>query len=164
MISLNRLEEKDIPLVQKYASDPEIGKLSNVPSPYPENGAETWYNHVVSLQNIGCSKVFTIVYNNEFAGIISLNEIVKSEHKANIDYWVRSDLHSKGIGTFAVKCVINHAKQLGLKNFYSGCLRRNVGSKKVLLKNGFNVIQQFTLTEGKHHGEDMLLFSNIELK
>lgn len=161
MISLRRLEEKDIPDVQKYASNPEIGKMSNVPSPYPENGAQSWYKHVVSVQNRGHSKVFTIVFKNEFAGIISLNEIAKSEYKAKVDYWVRSDLHSQGIGTLAVHCVLKQGRKLGLKCFYSGCLGRNVGSKKVLLKNGFNIERQFTLLEGKHQGEEMILFSKI---
>ncbi len=57
--------------------------------------------------------------------------------------------------------VQKYAQKMGIENYYSGCLARNVGSQKALLKNGFSIYEQFLLTEGKYKGEQILLLHKL---
>lgn len=159
MIKLRKVESADIPLVQKYASDPAIDKTSFVPSPYPDDGATQWYKHIETLVEGGVSKVYVIEHQGDFAGIISLNKFSLKERRANIDYWVQADRHGKGVASNAVTKVIELATKLGIENYYSGCLERNIGSQKVLLNSGFTLDETTTFPDGKFEGEQLVLFS-----
>ena len=156
LIELKEIEERYIPFVQRYASDPIIGETSNVPSPYPDSGAEQWYRHVNKNIQIGISKVFVIMFQDEFAGIVSLNKLNIDSRSADVDYWVRSDFHGKGIATKAVNMALLHARELGISNFHSGCLASNVASKKVLVKNGFTESNCSVISSGKFVGKEFL--------
>ena len=161
MVILREIERKDIPNVQKYASHPDIGRMSYVPSPYPRDGAIKWYEMTVKSIEGGAAKVYVIELDGQFAGIITLNELSPTKNRVNVDYWVRADLQGKGIGATAVGLALKCANDLGIDNYYSGCLARNIGSQKVLMKNGFSVYDQPVLTEGKYKGEQMLLLSKL---
>lgn len=156
LIELKEIEERYIPFVQIYASDPIIGKTSNVPSPYPENGAEQWYRHVKKNIQNGSSKVFAILFQDEFAGIVSLNKMDIDSRSADVDYWVRADFHGKGIATKAVDIALSQARKLGISNFHSGCLATNVASINVLIKNGFSKSGCNVIGSGKFVGKDFL--------
>ncbi|MGY5538092.1 GNAT family N-acetyltransferase [Vibrio brasiliensis] len=158
MIQLRKIEIQDLPDVQKYASHPEISRMSYVPSPYPSDGAQNWFNFINPKIQIETAKVYVIEYNGEFSGIMTLNQFSKANKSTNIDYWVRADFHGKGIATCAVAQVLDIATSNGIINFKSGCLAKNLGSKHVLLKNGFSIDESFILEDGKYSGEEMLLF------
>ncbi|WP_158589098.1 GNAT family N-acetyltransferase [Alginatibacterium sediminis] len=159
MVRIRNIRQQDVPSVQRYASDPSIGQTSNVPSPYPIDGAMQWYSHVQKLIAQGSSQVFVIEYLGQFAGIISLNNICFDQSRANIDYWVREDLQAKGIATSALRLALQGLKEEGIRNCFSGCLARNIGSQKVLLNNGFGLDQTIEANEGKFKGETLTLFS-----
>ena len=46
---------------------------------------------------------------------------------------------NKGYTTLAIKEIINIAKKKGVKKLKAGLYEMNLGSKKVLLKNGFKI-------------------------
>ena len=39
-VSIRPLELTDAPAVQRYASDERVARTTNIPQPYPDNGAE----------------------------------------------------------------------------------------------------------------------------
>ena len=49
----------------------------------------------------------------------------------------------KGYATLAIKEIIKIAKKKGIKKLKAGFYEMNVGSKKVLLKNGFKIEGRF---------------------
>jgi RimJ/RimL family protein N-acetyltransferase len=154
LIQIIKIEESHIPLVQRYASNPKIGETCNVPNPYPIDGAKAWYKHIKDNQAKGICEIFTIEFNQNFAGIISLNKLDLVTRKADVDYWVRSDLHNRGIATEAVRMLIEYAMTLGVETFNSGCLSSNLASKSVLQKNGFAIVSTETLRDGKFSGKE----------
>ncbi|UKA07498.1 GNAT family N-acetyltransferase [Photobacterium damselae subsp. damselae] len=161
MIELREIEYQDIPNVQKYASHPAIGQMSYVPSPYPNDGAAKWYEIVMALIQKGTVKVYIIELEGQFAGIITLNDLSIVKNRVNVDYWVRADFQRKCVGSNAISLALEYAQKMGIENYYSGCLARNVGSQKALLKNGFSIYDQFILKEGKYKGEKMLLLHKL---
>ena len=159
IVSIEPINEKYLPLVQKYASNPQISKTSNVPYPYPKNGAEEWYAVIKKDIKAGKCKVFVILDDMRFCGIISLNDIQKEKQTAQIDYWLAVEFHNKGITTKAVKSVVELAYEtLSICKFYSGGLKRNIASSRVLEKNGFAEIEVFIMSEGKFKGEKIRRF------
>jgi RimJ/RimL family protein N-acetyltransferase len=159
LVQLREIRESDLSEVQKHASHPEISRMSYVPSPYPKDGALSWFKFISPKIQSETVKVYVIEFKGDFSGIMTLNNFSKAEESTNIDYWVRTDFHGKGIASKAVGLAIDIATSLGIKTFHSGCLAKNIGSKKVLLKNGFFIQESFVLQDGKYQGEEMLLFT-----
>ncbi len=76
----------------------------------------------------------TIMYNNEIAGSVSKYEI---EGDAEITYWIGKRYWGKGIASNALKAFLEIEKARPMQGRVA---TDNIGSKKVLEKNGFVLI------------------------
>ncbi len=92
--------------------------------------------------------LFWLVNNNEFIGRVSLrhtlNENLK-EFGGHIGYYIRPTKRGMGYGTKALELALVEAKKLGLKKVLITCDEDNVGSRKVIEKNG-GVLQDIIKT------------------
>jgi len=83
--------------------------------------------------------LFWLVDNGEFIGRVSLrhtlNERLK-EYGGHVGYYIRPSEQGKGYGTQALRLAIEEAKKLGLKKILVTCDEDNIGSRKVIEKNG----------------------------
>ena len=92
---------------------------------------------------------------NIHIGNIKLGPINFIHKTVEISYFIgERELWSKGYTTLAIKEIIKIAKKMGLKKLKAGLYEMNIGSKKVLEKNGFKI-------EGKFKSE--LIFKNKRL-
>lgn len=158
-VSLRLIEKGDIPYVQQYASKKEVSATTNIPYPYPEDGAKLWFEFINKGREEDSLYAFAILFNGEFAGSISVRRIDKEKDIGAIDYWIAPPFWNKGIGTKAAKKAIEYGfKVLGIRNMESFCLVENIGSGKVLEKNGFNFVKDFEIGEGKHKGKKAKLY------
>ncbi|WP_377890610.1 GNAT family N-acetyltransferase [Alkalihalobacillus sp. R86527] len=150
-VAIRFIEEKDIPYVQRYVSKKEVARTTNVPEPYPEDGAKEWFQIVMEEKERETHFPFAILYKDEFAGSISLR--LEKDGQGAIDYWIAPPFWNKGIGTKAVESVIAYGeKQVGLHAIETCCLKENPGSGKVLEKNGFRYIRDFVIDSDEKHG------------
>jgi len=157
---LSPIAESHLADVQKYASDPRISAMSYVPDPYPADGAIRWYEHVVDRMGQGKAMVFAVTEDQVFRGIMSINDINRELGRASLDYWVAAPFQGQGIATSAVGIVKEYARvELKLKALLSHCLVANVGSVRVLQRNGFVERDQTVITEGKFEGRALGRFS-----
>jgi len=125
--------------------------------------ADDWFEAISSRQDSGFARVFAICSKAEFVGVISLNNIDPDLRKAEVDYWVGAKFQGNGIATEAVSQVLAFAvNNLAIKRFTSGALKRNEASHAVQEKNGFVVVDEFKLTEGKFSGDDYVV-SQLEI-
>ena len=89
---------------------------------------------------------------NIHIGNIKLGPINFIHKTGEISYFIgEKELWGKGYTTLAIKEIIKIAKKKGLKKLKAGLYEMNIGSKKVLEKNGFKI-------EGKFKSE--LIFKN----
>lgn len=154
MLSIEPLGKEHLADVQRYASDIKISATTYVPHPYPENGAQIFFEECEKLKAEKKRFVFAIMQDNQFCGLMTLNEVDLREQHANLDYWIAVPFWNSGIATQAAKIIIVFAgSTLNLKNLFSGCLARNPGSQKILEKSGFTKIKEMTLEKGKFSGE-----------
>lgn len=130
MLRLASLATDHLTDVQRYAADPRIAASSHVPTPYPADGALTWYGHVDAERRAGRSEVFAILGDDAFAGVISLTGIDREAGRAQLDYWVAVAWQGRGIATQAAALAIVHADTiLHLRELRSTCLIDNHASR-----------------------------------
>lgn len=154
MLLFSPIAESHLADVQRYASDPRISAMSYVPAPYPSDGAIRWYEQVVDRMSQGKAMVFAVTENQVFRGIMSINDINCELGRASLDYWVAAPFHGQGIATSAVGFAKEYARvELRLKTLLSHCLLANVGSVRVLRRNGFVERDQTVITGGKFEGQ-----------
>ena len=162
-IHIRTVSEFDLPLVQARASHRDIGATSNVPHPYPVDGAWSWYGKVLRGMNAGRQRVFSI-WSDEFCGVVSLNDVDVDAATCELDFWVAQHVWGRGIGTEATRQALLYAKHVvGLSCVFSACLVRNVGSSRILEKNGFDEIRRFENTGafGTKHLEPMIRYRKL---
>lgn len=157
-VRIRIIEEKDIPFVQEYVSKKEIADTTNVPFPYPKDGARQWYKFVNAEREKGNHYPFAILYNEEFVGSISVRK--ENEETGAIDYWVAPNFWNKGIATMAVHKAIDFGfEELRFRKFETCCLTENPSSGKVLEKNGFTFVKEFKISNNaKHEGKSANLY------
>ncbi len=145
-VSIRFCEPSDARAIQAYASDKKISASSHVPYPYPQNGGETFVKDAVESRISGQTYAFSVFYEGDFAGIVSLLAVNAIEETAELGYWIAVPFWGKGIATDAVHQAICYATTtLNLSTMYSECLASNLASARVLEKNGFIYIEDFTI-------------------
>ena len=81
---------------------------------------------------------------NIHIGNIKLGPISIIHKHANISYFIgEMELWNKGYTTLAIEEIIKIAKRKGVKKLKAGLFEMNIGSKKVLIKNGFKIEGKF---------------------
>ena len=159
MLLLAPIAEHHLADVQVYASNPSIGAMSTVPTPYPTDGAIRWYGHVLELVTMGRAMVYAITEDRSFRGVISINDINRDAGRAHVDYWVAAPYQGKGIASSAVAQVMDCVRsELKLSALLSSCLSANVASARVLERNGFTECGRSTISEGKFEGQELRRF------
>jgi len=85
---------------------------------------------------------FAILDGDRIAGTVALSNIVRGPlQSANLGYWVAERANGKGLATKAVGELVPIAfGELGLHRLEAGTLVDNLGSRRVLEKNGFEEI------------------------
>lgn len=148
--------------VQEFASDPAISAMSNVPHPYPADGALRWYERVSALMAAGRSDVNAILVGGAFAGVISLNAIDRDAGTAAVDYWVAVPRQGQGVAKQAVQLCVRKAEAAhAIRTLHSSCLLENRASAAVLLYNGFAEIDVRSIASGRFTGRQLRTFTRV---
>lgn len=159
MLQLVPIAERHLADVQAYASDPSIGAMSTVPSPYPADGAIRWYDQVADRVAQGRAVVFAMTEEGAFGGVISINGIDGGTARAHVDYWVAVPHQGRGIASQAVALAMDYAgTALNLKALLSNCLTANVASARVLERNGFVERDRSVISQGRFKGQELRRF------
>lgn len=159
MLLLTPIAEHHLPDVQTYASDPAIGAMSTVPTPYPKDGAVTWYGHVVERVATGRTAVFAMTETRALRGVISINDIHSEAGWAHLDYWVAVPHQGQGVASRAASLAMDYARtELKLKVMLSSCLTANTASGRVLERNGFAEYGRLIAAQGKFAGQELRRF------
>lgn len=107
-----------------------------IPFPYTTKDAEEYINLCKSSEPI---TNFAIDYNSKLVGSIGI-ELQQDVYKksAELCYWVAEPFWNKGIATLAVQLIIEYTfSNFDLIRIFSSVFDYNIGSIKVLEKNGF---------------------------
>lgn len=156
-IILRPLRDNDATILAQLANNRKIwiNVRDLLPSPYSIDDA----NNFISLsQNENPQMSFAIEFNNQFCGMVGLaaqSDVYK--RTAEIGYWIGEPYWNKGIATIAVKLLTAYGfDQLDFIRIHTGVFEYNIGSMKVLTKNGYEkdgVFKKSILKDGKIYDE-----------
>lgn len=123
--------------VQRLASHPDVVATTNLPDPYPPDGAEQWIDNLLPRQEEGDEYAFGILNRDgEFVGVIGLANV--GTEAAELGFWIGKPYWNRGYATAAARKALRFAfEQLELERVFARPLRRNAPSHRVLEKLDF---------------------------
>lgn len=141
MIGIRPVALEHAAAVQLLASDPAIGATSNVPSPYPPDGAETFIRATILKRARGEEYAFAVMRDVEVVGMCGLVALEADPKALELGYWIGKPFWGRGYATAAGRLLL----QFGFDDLHIGrivawCLVSNPASRRVLEKLGFNYI------------------------
>lgn len=131
-IRLRPVDKSDLPILYEFQLDPEATAMAA----FPSRDQEAFYAH--SMKIMADKSVFykAIVFTGRVAGsIVSWG----MDGKWEVGYWLGREFWGRGIATEALRQFLDVVKTRPL---YAHVAKHNIGSKRVLEKNGFKVIQE----------------------
>jgi len=157
MVTIEPLDARFEAAIQRLASDPAIGATSNVPSPYPPDGAARFVEETARRREAGEEFVFAVLLDGEAVGTCGL--IGVHRHAAELGYWIGKPFWGRGAATVAARLVVRFGfETLGLETIGAHCLSRNAASASVLVKAGFRRLGESVLPRSKWPTEPVSIF------
>lgn len=157
MIRLEEISLSHAADIQALAIHPDILATTNMPDPYPEDGAEVFIRETMELRKQQSRVVFAILENQTLVGTVGLHNI--QEGVAELGYWVGRPFWGKGIGWKATAMAVAYAfSELKLEMLTSHCLVTNRASFHLLEKNGFHLTAVKPMSDCKWTGQPMAFF------
>ena len=137
-VQLRILNTADKTRLAQIANNKKIWEnvRDSFPYPYTQKDAKEF----IEMQSKSeTEQVFAIDRNGELCGLIGLifqKDVYRNS--AEIGYWIGEPYWGQGIGTKAVELIVQNAlEKLKLVRIFAGAFEYNIGSIKVLEKNGF---------------------------
>ena len=149
---LREFTVEDFGAVHRYATDPEVYQYQPW-GPNTVKDTSDFIQGAISRRLKSPRDDYELAVEHPESGLIGgCGIFVTSEGKAEIGYTLSKDMWGKGYGTEVVGVLIHFGfHQLGLHRIEASCDTRNVGSYRVMEKNG--MAREGTLRENKKiHG------------
>lgn len=136
-LQLRKIEIDDVPALLKYGNNKRIAdRIVNIPHPYDEPQAVfriAYVNKGFKQKSHFCFAM-VLKSSGELIGEISLH---LQHDKAELGYWLGEPFWNQGLTSEAIAAVLKFGfERLALQQIYANCHLENVGSWKVLEKNG----------------------------
>lgn len=137
-VNLRRLTNDDQSSLARLVNNKKIwdNVRDFLPFPYTENDAATFIG--LTMQEM-LPMTFAIEYKGQICGVIGLTRQTDVYKKtAEIGYWIGEPFWKKGIATLAVKLITDYGlHSLDFIRIHTGVFEYNIGSMRVLEKNGY---------------------------
>jgi RimJ/RimL family protein N-acetyltransferase len=165
LITLRKPEETDIVPLFEGVQDPLIPKFTRIPANYQMANAE----HFVRERSPNGFTMRTelqliLEYDGKFSGALSFHTIDLDSAKAEIGYWLTSDVRGKGVATAATRLLTEFGfESIGFHRIEALVVASNVSSLKVLKNAGYmqeGIMRDANLQDDGTR-EDMVLFAAI---
>ncbi len=163
-IILRRLEDNDKEALAQLANNKKIwdNMRDYLPHPYTIDDAVFFIN-LTKQENPQMS--FAIEFDGNFCGMVGLipqQDVYK--RTAEIGYWLGEPFWNKGIITTAVRLITDYGfNEVDFIRIHTGVFEYNIGSMKVLEKNGYKkdcVFEKSIIKNGQIWNEHR--YSNVK--
>lgn len=134
-IHLRPVTEADLSILFQQQLDPEAVAMSAYPSKDRGEFMRHWEG-ILKNKNVTAR---TIIYKEKVAGHILCWKGGKYEQR--VGYWVGKEFWRRGIASAAV---IEFLAQIKIRPLYAEVANHNIASKRVLEKNGFELLDEGT--------------------
>lgn len=137
-VTLDPVGPEHTDAVQRLASDPDVVATTNLPEPYPDDGAEQWIDYVRPRHEAGDELAFAILKDDDtLVGVVGLVDVTDEE--AELGIWIGKPFWGDGYATAAAREAVRLAfDEVGVDRVFARPLQRNDASRRVLEKLGFD--------------------------
>ncbi|OED46735.1 hypothetical protein ACH42_03510 [Endozoicomonas sp. (ex Bugula neritina AB1)] len=136
--SLRQFYYGDAPSLAKHGNNYKIARnlRDSFPHPYTIEHARAWIQHVKEHE---AKTRFMIACDDEAIGEIGfVTQVDVHRFTAEIGYWMSEDHWGNGVMGKAIAWVTRYAfDEMGVVRIFADVMENNIGSHKVLEKNGF---------------------------
>jgi [ribosomal protein S5]-alanine N-acetyltransferase len=141
---LSSIQHLDKPALLEHLYSKDVYNTTlNIPHPYREADADWWIQRRIKQQEILGTEICFAIRDAEakLIGVVSADDFeVSTTHRAEIGYWLARDYWGQGIMTDALRAYVRYAfLELQLQRLTAHVFEFNVGSARVLEKNGFKL-------------------------
>ncbi len=149
--------------IQPLAEEPEVGATTNLPVPYPSDGAENFVRESIAKREGGQEYTFAVVIASRVVGVCGLLDVGGDPKSAELGYWIGKPYWGRGYATLAAEQAMRFAfLELDATRLRASSLDRNAASRRVLEKLGFSLVGYGARPNAKWTEDD--LFANFELE
>lgn len=139
------MQEKDAHQIHAYASDPVVSKFIGWPLMKTLEETQDYVGVMMARESAG-----THFYANvrlcdgpEIIGTMMVFYVNEEEMTAEIGYVFHKDYWGKGYGALSVKMTTDFLMDtLGFKILYANVVSANIGSGRILEKNGYHLVEK----------------------
>lgn len=101
--------------------------------------SEEYVSYVLNAPENHKEEVFTMLYHDEFCGIIGLKSVDWNNRRSEIGYWISEPFQGKGIVTRSVVKLLEYAfNELNLNRIQIKCAKGNIRSSNIPKRLGFS--------------------------
>jgi ribosomal-protein-alanine N-acetyltransferase len=139
-VRLDPIAPRHADAVRALASHPDVLATTNLPEPYPDDGAITWIEAVQEQREAGTEYPFAIL-NEEgtLVGVTGLRDV--TDDRAEVGFWIGKLYWNRGCATAGTRQLLAFAfDELKLAEVFARPLKRNAPSRRVLEKLGFAAV------------------------
>ncbi|HTX87334.1 MAG TPA: GNAT family N-acetyltransferase [Candidatus Nanoarchaeia archaeon] len=139
-INLRQLKKSDDKALFNHANDHLICRYTTIPYPYTLKIAKVFIEKTRKKIRAGESYELGITAkdNDEIIGMAGLRIINKKAKVAEMGYWLGRKYWGQGIVSEAAALMLDFGfKKLKLNRVFARAMKPNIGSARVLKKNGF---------------------------
>jgi RimJ/RimL family protein N-acetyltransferase len=156
-VTLEPIAPRHADAVQALASDPDVVAPTNLPEPYPDDGAITWIEAVQERRAAGKEYPFAILNTEEtLVGVTGLVDV--TNEAGEVGFWIGKPYWNQGYATAGTGHLLSFAfNELGLPEVFARPLTRNAASQQVLQNLGFTAVAVETHEHPKWTGEDPVI-------
>jgi len=129
-IALRPVTPADLPILFAQQNDPE----SNAMAEYPPKDRGEFMRHWDGLLQNKNVTTQAILYKGKLAGHVLC---WKDKYEQKFGYWLGREFWGRGIASAAVA---EFLKQVSIRPLFAYVAHHNIGSKRVLEKNGFTLL------------------------
>jgi len=163
-LEIRFLEKGDFKNIVEFLQDKEVGEFLWF-TPINEQGMHAYFEPLfeklstdLSMGEVPKSPIFTILKDGEFIGDAGIEQLDGAPDNYNIGYQLKKSAWGKGYGTICCEFLVFYAKEyLKAYKLFADCMGGNIGSAKVLTKNGFTfegkILERY-FKDGKYHDND----------
>lgn len=131
-VVLRDVTEDDLPIFFEQQLDPDANHMVAFTRKDPAD-RESFTAHWTRIMNDSTIRIKTILYEGQVAGsVLRFVQFGKPE----VSYWIGKEYWGKGIATKALSALLGGIKKRPL---YAHAAKDNLGSIRVLKKNGFTI-------------------------
>lgn len=141
-VSLGLLMKEDIPKLWEWFNDRDVRRFLANPGAifYLEDEFE-WYEDLRRSKDKNVVFEILNAATSELMGVIGLHGINHRDGNAELGYFLGKEYWRRGYTSEAVGLMLQYAfDQLNLRKVYARIYDPNIGSQKVLEKNGFKLV------------------------